>query len=291
MVDAAAMCYVTQPTVSKAVKALEQEFGIDILLRNRLNQIQFTQDGELFVEKAVRILSDYEILRSHFSPQKETHLSVCSQHYIFVLEAFLALARKYSDGKYDLQLKELHTKSVIDEVYSGQSSLGIIFRAMRNNAAIDKYLGARDIEFNELGLFDFHAFLRIGHPLGARKTIRIKELEDYPFVCYAQLDYSQTFIEEGYLPKAERILRVCDRDSMYRILRATDAYTIGTGVLRDEPESDELISIPITDLPDKIHVGWIHRRGAKLTALEQEFIDLCTERLNTFRLRQQQFDT
>ncbi|MDY3051925.1 MAG: LysR family transcriptional regulator [Ndongobacter sp.] len=288
MVEAAAMCFVTQPTISKAVKALEQEFGIEILQRNRLNQIQFTAEGEAFIEKATRILSDYEILRSHFSPGREIRLNISSQHYIFVVEAFLELIKRYDDQKYELQLKEMHTKSIIDEVYNGQSTLGIIYRTKRNDAAIEKYLRERDVEFTEMGMFDFHAFLSIDHRLASKRTLSLAELENYPFVCYSQLDYSQFFLEEGFIPPAKQLIRVCDRDSMYRIMRCANAYTIGTGTLVNHFESEDLISIPIVDLPDKIRVGWIRRSGAVLQPLEEEFLGLCLERLNLHRIQQYQ---
>lgn len=285
MVEAAERCYVTQPTISKAVRALEQEFSIELLQRNRSSEIQFTPDGELFIEKAQRILNDYEILSGMFSAKNAKHLNVASQHFVFVAEAFIEMTQCCRNCDFQLQFKEMQTKAVVDEVYTGKSSLGFIFLCKRNSNFLTKYLRERDIEFTELGAFPFRAFTSTDHPLAEKKSVCLRELEDYPYVCYAQSDYSLNFMEEGIIPRSEQIIRVCDRDTMYRVMQATHAYTIGTGTLRSDTESEAILSIPISDIQDHMRIGWIRRSGFNPSAIEKQFLQICTDKVNLFRMR------
>lgn len=70
MVDAANKCYVTQPTISKAIKSLEEELGIEILLRGNQRRVAFTEEGEDLAETAKSIIFELETIRSTFSKKK-----------------------------------------------------------------------------------------------------------------------------------------------------------------------------------------------------------------------------
>ena len=55
---AAKELFVTQPSISNAIKALEEEFGVNLFFRNN-NKLTLTPEGELFI----RVQKDF--LRMH----------------------------------------------------------------------------------------------------------------------------------------------------------------------------------------------------------------------------------
>lgn len=55
---AAAELYVTQPAISSAIKELEKEFSINLFNRTK-NHLTLTKEGELFYQKAVVLLEQY----------------------------------------------------------------------------------------------------------------------------------------------------------------------------------------------------------------------------------------
>ncbi len=280
MVEAAELSYVTQPTISKAVKSLETEFSIDILEHSFVNKICFTSDGEEFVQKALEIIAKCDELKQKFSHREQISLNICSQHYIFVLEAFTEVLENYKDKNYEMTLKEVDTKTVIDSIYAGRCSLGVIYKSNRNEVNIDKYLKRYGILFKELGEFNFHAFLSKEHPLAKKEFLTTEDLRPYPFVCYAQRDYSRDFLEEGYLPDTSQVIRVSDRDSMYSIINKGLAYNIGTGTIGMNMDSSNLCSKPIMNLKDKLHIGYLYREDKKLNSVEEEFINCCQKKLH-----------
>lgn len=284
MKGAADLCFVTQPTVSKAVKAIEEEFDIQLIVRRRGPHVIFTAEGEEFLRRSQRILKDFYMLQNHFPAHNSMRLNIASQHYVFVVEAFTRLMQGQHPDAYHVQLKEMTTREILDEVSLGTSSIGIISRTKRNDASLERMLRQRELEFTALGMFDFHAFLAASHPLAQHETLTLSELLDYPFVCYSQHDYSQTDLEEGFIPSNEKIIRVRDRDTMYRLMASVHAYSIGTGTLRACDAKSSLCSIPLSDITEKIRIGWVSKVGSQLSALEESFIELCIEELNRHRL-------
>ena len=63
---AAEELYVTQPTISMAIRDLEIEFGISLFSRKG-NQLSLTQEGESFYKKATYILQYCNELQADYS--------------------------------------------------------------------------------------------------------------------------------------------------------------------------------------------------------------------------------
>ena len=63
--QAAAELYVTQPAISTAIKELEKEFSISLFTRTK-NHLSLTKEGEVFYQKAQKLLAEYNILWNSF---------------------------------------------------------------------------------------------------------------------------------------------------------------------------------------------------------------------------------
>lgn len=63
---AAELCHVTQPAVSKAITALEQELGYDVFVRGGNQHIKrfagITDQGQAFLDKAAKVVADFDEL-------------------------------------------------------------------------------------------------------------------------------------------------------------------------------------------------------------------------------------
>lgn len=274
MVDAANKCYVTQPTISKAIKSLEEELGIEILLRGNQRRVAFTEEGENLAEMAKSIIFELETIRSTFSKKKETRLRVSAQHFVHVVDAFSDLITRYEDSDYDFELREVTTKGAISEVESGLASIGIISMATETEREILKYLRDRFLDFHQLGTYAYAVFLSKDHPLAGAKELSLDDLQPYPYICYSQTDSAHSFLEEGIRPDARQIIRVSDRDTIYQILSDHRAYTIGSGVISSRGD-DQLMAVPLESSSGIIRIGWIASKDHRVTKLEKEFIDLC----------------
>ena len=75
MNEASKQLFITQPSLSNAVRDLEKEMGIDIFIRNPKG-ITLTKDGMEFLSYARQVVEQTQLLRSRslrLSPQEKRH--------------------------------------------------------------------------------------------------------------------------------------------------------------------------------------------------------------------------
>ena len=88
--EAAKSLFISQPSLTAALKSLEQEVGFDIFTRTN-SGIKLTVKGEEFLGYAKSVVEQYDILDAKYiskSNIKRTfHVSM--QHYTFALNAFI----------------------------------------------------------------------------------------------------------------------------------------------------------------------------------------------------------
>jgi DNA-binding transcriptional LysR family regulator len=65
---AAEKLYITQPNISKQIKLLEEELGTTLFIRTS-HQVELTPDGEIFCQRAQKILDDFDLLMKEFNHQ------------------------------------------------------------------------------------------------------------------------------------------------------------------------------------------------------------------------------
>lgn len=70
---AAKELFVTQPSISNAIKALEEEFGVNLFFRNN-NKLTLTPEGELFYKSSEELLAHADSVESEFHEiRKKNH--------------------------------------------------------------------------------------------------------------------------------------------------------------------------------------------------------------------------
>ena len=68
---AAKELFVTQPSISNAIRALEEEFGVNLFFRNN-NKLTLTPEGELFYKSAEELLAHADSVESEFHELRNT---------------------------------------------------------------------------------------------------------------------------------------------------------------------------------------------------------------------------
>jgi DNA-binding transcriptional LysR family regulator len=190
------------------------------------------------------------------------------------VKAFIDFLDKHSKNSFKLLLREKTTTQIIEDVFTLQSNLGIIIISDSTKRFMQKYLKSKGLEFHQLATVGYHAFIRTGHPLAKQESVTLEELSSFPFVSYEQESYSLNFSEEAIVLNSKQSINVLDRATMNNIICNTNSYNIGTGILMKKIIENDIISIPISDLTDKIDIGWIGNKHS-LTKEAKEFIELC----------------
>ena len=272
---AAQKLYVSQPSVSNLVHALEEELGIVIFQRSSTGVV-ITNEGRELLKLSRKLLRDVDYIEEYFHGTVDsgrTSLFVSSQHYDFVVAAFEEFVSGLDEERYTLGLNQNQTAVVIDDVRRQYSDLGVLFLSDVNRRHMEKTLEDNDLEFHPLLRSRPHAFMSHSHPLAHRASVTPEELMDYPCIVYEQSADSPAFYsEEMLLPNfyPRKTVYISDLYVSTALMRGCDAYDIGTGVI--SPRLAREVACVAIDTEDTVDIGWIGIRGKALRPVEQEFL-------------------
>ncbi|HGC8610981.1 TPA: LysR family transcriptional regulator [Streptococcus agalactiae] len=282
MNEAAKQLYITQPSLSNAVRNLETEMGIQIFIRNQKG-ITLTKDGMEFLSYARQILEQTALLEERYKGDNTSRelFSVSSQHYAFVVNAFVALFNGTDMTQYELFLRETRTWEIIDDVKNFRSEIGVLFLNSYNRDVLTKLFDDNSLIATTLFTTTPHIFVSKSNPLANRKKLNMKDLEDYPYLSYDQgLHNSFYFSEEmmSQIPHPKSIV-VSDRATLFNLMIGLDGYTVATGILNSKLNGDEIVAIPL-DVDDVIDIVYIRHDKANLSKMGQKFIDYLLEEVS-----------
>lgn len=256
--QAAQSLFVTQPSISKAIRELEAELGIQVLQRSNKG-VQFTKDGQDLLQYATVLVEEERNLHQHFQqPQNQLRLTVTAQHFSFVTRALAETSQSLADQRYQLVLHEGHAHNVIFEVATGAATVGVLAIASQNRELLTRQFANRQLVFHPLMSSPVHVFLRTGHPLAKHATIRPDELTDYPDLSYRLNDPALNMTEGPAItqhPDRQTIF-VNDRATMDQLLLHTNGYNIGTGVTSAGYITPGLVAVPLAE-PWQMSIGYL----------------------------------
>lgn len=271
---AAQKLFVSQPSLSNAVKSLEHELGIDIFIRTNRG-VSLSSDGQDFLSYARQILEQTELLEKRYLNKKPSRrlFSISTQHYAFSVNAFVNLIREYSEDEYEFTLRETKTHEILDDVKDMRSEIGVIYLCSFNEQVINKILHENDLSFTELFSTKPYVFISSKHPLAGKSLITFTDLEPYPCLSFEQGTYNSFYFSEEIHSTIshQKSIRVSDRATLFNLVIGLNGYTISTGVLSEDLNGSNIISVPL-DSPEVIHVGYICNKHASLSRLAQNYI-------------------
>ena len=279
MNEAAKQLFITQPSLSNAVRDLEREMGIDIFNRNPKG-ITLTKDGVEFLSYARQVVEQTALLEERYK-SKTTHrelFSVYSQHYAFVVNAFVSLLGEADMTQYELFLRETRTWEIIDDVKNFRSEIGVLFLNSYNRDVLTKMFDDNHLTYTSLFKAHPHIFVSKDNPLAKKKLIHLEDLEDFPYLSYDQGIHNSFYFSEeimSQIPHKKSIV-VSDRATLFNLLIGLDGYTIATGILNSKLNGDNIVSIPL-DVEDMIDIVYIRHEKANLSKMGEKFIDYLLE--------------
>lgn len=274
--EAAKELFLTQPSLSNAVKELEKEMGIQILLRNK-SGVTLTDEGRGFMVYARQILDQVNLLEEKYKqkqPRKQA-LSVSAQHYAFVVHAFVELIREVAADEYQFTLRETETQNIIEDLKDFKSELGVIYLSDFNRQVLEKLFKDSNLEFHPLFIALPHVFVSRSNPLAAKTSVSLADLADYPYLSYEQGEANSFYFSEEILSTLERKknIKVSDRATIFNLMVGLNGYTISSGIISSELNDDKITAIPL-EVPDQIQLGWLKQRQIELSPLAQRYLDL-----------------
>ncbi|GIO15691.1 LysR family transcriptional regulator [Cohnella xylanilytica] len=275
MNEAAKRLFISQPSLSNAMKDLEEELGITIFERTNKG-ITLSKEGAEFLGYARQVVEQAELLESRYLNAKPApqHFSVSTQHYAFAVNAFVNLVNEYGQEEYELALRETKTHEIIEDVKTMRSEIGILYLNEFNSKVINKLLQSANLEFNPLFTAKPHIFISVYNPLAKLPAVTIDQLRPYPYLSFEQGEYNSFHFAEEILSTLShpKSIRVTDRATLFNLLIGLNGYTISTGVLSADLNGNEIIPVPL-ECDESIRVGWIHHKNVSLSKLASAYVE------------------
>ena len=282
--DAAAALHTSQPGVSKQIRALEEELGVAIFVRQGRRFTAMTDAGRAVVAGVDRILAEIENLRAaaaeHAHEGRGT-LAVAVTHTQarYALPAVVtAFKKRFPEVK--LKLLQGNPTQLAQMLVDGHADLAIATEAL---AAFD--------ELVTLPCYSWRHCVVVpeGHALARVRPLTLEAIAAYPIVTYdptfaGRSAIDRTFAARGLDP--EVALSALDSD----VIKSYVALGLGVGIIssrafRDGKEEglekldcDHLFPVQTTRLA--------YRRGAYLRSYVVEFIGLFTPNIRPEDLKQ-----
>ena len=128
MNQAAAKLFISQPSLSEAVKELEREIGIRIFGRTNRG-ILVTTEGNEFLGYARQVVEQYRLMEQRYVEKTQTkkRFAVSMQHYTFAVKAFVEMVKEFGMDDYAFAIHETKTGTVIEHVKDFISEIGILY--------------------------------------------------------------------------------------------------------------------------------------------------------------------
>ncbi|GMA26825.1 LysR family transcriptional regulator [Arenivirga flava] len=271
---AADVLYVAQPTISAAMKDLEQRAGRALLLRSARG-VTLTTDGVEFLGYARQVVEQASLLEQRYlgRPPSRRLLGVSAQHYSFVVDAFVRMVKASGAAEYEFSLRETRTWDIIEDVRTHRSELGVLYRNDFNRNVIDKLLRESGLAFHPLFFAEPHIFVSRRNALAGRERATLDDLADLPRLTFDQGANNSFYFAEEILStlSSRQQIRVSDRATIFNLMIGLDGYTISTGIISDDLDP-EIVAVPL-DVDERIEIGWIGHAAIPLTEQAQRYLD------------------
>lgn len=275
MNEAAKRLFISQPSLSNAIRELEEEIHVTIFERTNKG-ISLSKEGAEFLGYARQVIEQAELLEGRYLNAKPSpqHFSVSTQHYAFAVNAFVQLVREHGQDEYELALRETKTHEIIEDVRSQRSEIGILYVNEFNAKVINRLLKRANLTFTSLFTAKAHIFISVNNPLASHSVVTLDQLQEYPYLYFEQGEYNSFHFSEEILSTLShrKSIRVNDRATLFNLLIGLNGYTISTGVLSADLNGNEIIPVPLAS-EETIHVGWIGHRNATLSKLASAYIE------------------
>lgn len=273
--EAAKHLYISQPSLSNAIKELESEMNIQIFLRSQAG-VTLTQEGQLFLAYARQVLEQVSLLEEKFQGKAKSRclFSVSAQHYAFAVHAFVELIREYPEDEYEFVLRETETSNIIDDVSQLRSELGIIYMNEFNRQVLEKILKEKECVFIPLFKALPHVFVGKQNPLAAKTRVTLADLEEYPYLSFEQGSHNSFYYAEEILSTLYRkkTIRVSDRATIFNLMIGLNGYTLSSGIISQELNDENIVAIPL-DVDETMLLGWIKHKQSMLSPLGNRYLN------------------
>lgn len=276
MSEAAKKLFISQPSLSLAIKELEKEVHITIFDRTTKG-VHLTAEGEEFAGYARQVLNQVELLTDRYGSKENIKKKFCvsCQHYSFAVKAFVEMVKGFDLTRYQFAIKETRTAEVIEDVRDGISELGILYLNDFNEKVLTKIMKDDDLQFTKLFTVRGYVYLYKDHPLAGKEKIELEQLQPYPCLTFEQGESNSFYFSEEILPTYDfkKVIKTGDRATNLNLMVGLNAFTLCSGLICEELNGSDYVAVPLADEDVFMDIGYITRSHSRLSEIGTSYIE------------------
>lgn len=280
--EAAKKLFISQPSLTNAIKELEKEMNITIFLRTNKG-ILISKEGEIFLGYARQVLEQAYLLEEKYLKQDKRKQQFCvsTQHYSFAVNAFVDIIKEYGHDEYDFSLRETQTYEIIEDVTRMKSEIGVLYINDFNKLIIQKILKEHNLIFHSLIVVKPHIFISSKNPLAKKKKVTMEELRSYPYLSFEQGEHNSFYYSEEIFSSVVRYknIRVRDRATLFNLLIGLNGYTVCSGIIDENLNGKDIVAVAL-DKEGEMNIGYITRKDSLTSDLANAYIEALKQHVN-----------
>lgn len=277
MSSAAETMYRAQTSISRQVRDLETELGIEIFVRSRNKVLGITEEGEAILKIARRIVGDAQSIKracEDFRDADRGDFVIATTHtqarYVLpdIVEAYV---RQYPRVR--LSLRQGTPSQCVELVAAGQAHIAVCAAETVPDDLVRIICRKLDRVLLTPAL----------HPLLNEKKLRLKTLAEYPLITYEQGYSSRSIVEQTFAKQRltpHIVLGAMDAD----VCKAYVARGLGLAILAAvtyEPAVDHrLRHIDVSHLFPPSYLSVVVRRHSYLSTYMMNFVARLAPHMN-----------
>jgi LysR family transcriptional regulator, cys regulon transcriptional activator len=270
LTEVANVLFTSQPGVSRQIRELEEELGVDIFERNGKRLTGLTEPGKEILKIIERLLIEAGNLKQagdDFSDQAKGTLTIATTHtqarYVLpkVVQGF---RQTYPDVR--IALQQSSPEHIAEWVLSGKADIGIATEGLS--------------QFKDLVSFACYEWNHVivvpdGHPLLAKGLVSLEDLSEFPLITYDVGFTGRSHIDDAFRNAGLRtdiVLTAMDSDVIQQYVSLGLGVGIVASMAFESQREQGLRTIPAAHLFTPNVTRLAVRRGAYLRAYAYDFI-------------------
>ncbi len=277
--QAASNLFMSQPTLSKAIKDVEETVGFAVFKRTSKGVVP-THRGQEFLSHAHKIAAQVQKMELALQRQDTSHqlFSLAIPRVSYITQAVSEYISTF-DGGMDMEVDILETNSmrIIDSVADGHYVLGLIRCREEDREYFLKYFAEKELLYESVWRSNYVALMRNDHPLAESKSLKAEDFLSYVEVVFGDetvpyIRTSEAKNVSGSLRNKRRVL-VYDRATQFDMLHVNPlAYTLVSPLPGEMLNNYGLSQQKCADM-GKFEDFLIYRSGYHFSRLDHAFVD------------------
>lgn len=278
LTEVANSLYTSQSGVSKHIKELESELGVELFYRKGKRLLGMTEPGKEMLRYVERMLLDAANIKNiaeQYSQQDEGQLTIATTHTqarYALPSVVVEFKRRYP--RVHLKLHQGSPVEIASLLLAGEADIGVATETLG--------------DVPELASFPYYRWhhaviVTEGHPLLAVGKLTLQQIADYPIVTYHEGFTGRSVIERSFKDagiKADIVLSALDADVIKSYVMLGMGIGIVASVSVDEHRDPGIRKLDCSHLFAENTSRIAVRKGHLLRRYAYQFIEMCSPKLS-----------